>query len=75
MPTLVIKNLPEALHARLKLQSERNHRSVTGEVIALIAMGVAAPRNLPPLPPPVRLRRSRMLGIEEIETAIEDDLG
>lgn len=72
LPTLVIKNLPEPLHERLKLQAERNHRSVTGEVIALLAVGVAAPRRLPPLPPAVRLRRTRVLGIDDIEAAIAE---
>ncbi len=31
MTTLVIKNLPDGLHARLKEQAQRNHRSVTKE--------------------------------------------
>ena len=34
MSTLVIKNLPEDLHARLKEQAERNRRSVTKEAVS-----------------------------------------
>lgn len=72
MSTIVIKNLPDDLHARLKQRAEHNHRSMTKEVVHLIETGLgsgAAPR---PLPPPVRLRSGRMLDIEEIEAAIAE---
>jgi hypothetical protein len=36
MSTLVIRNVPDTLHARLKAMAERNRRSVTHEVITLI---------------------------------------
>ena len=59
MPTLVVKNLPELLHERLKAQAEQNHRSMTKEVIALIEQGLLAPsatlRPTRALPPLVRL--------------------
>lgn len=41
MSTIVIKNLPDALHLKLKERSKRHHRSVTKEVIALIEKAVA----------------------------------
>lgn len=36
MATLVIKNLPDALHRKLKERAKRNHRSLTKEAVALI---------------------------------------
>jgi len=56
MSTLVIKNLPEDLHARLKDQSERNRRSVTQEAISLIEIGITVPRLAPTLTPPLKLK-------------------
>jgi plasmid stability protein len=41
MATLVIKNLPEPLHRKLKERAERNHRSLTKEAVALIEAAVA----------------------------------
>jgi plasmid stability protein len=45
--TLVIKNLPESLHADLKRQAKRNHRSVTKEVVSLIEAGITPPAKDP----------------------------
>lgn len=71
MSTLVIKNLPESLHEKLKLRAQRNHRSVTKEVISLIEAGVNTP--------PVKAAQNAApasgggaLTIEEIEAAIFD---
>ena len=59
MPTLVVKNLPQPLHERLKAQAQQHHRSMTKEVVALIEQGLLAPRSalapVRPLPPLVRL--------------------
>ena len=61
MPTLVVKNLPEPLHQRLKAQARQHHRSMTKEVVALIEQGLlgpgaaAQPPDLRPLPPPIEL--------------------
>ena len=43
MVTLVIKNVPEPLHFKLKERAKRNHRSLTKETIALIEHAVALP--------------------------------
>jgi plasmid stability protein len=43
MSALVIKNLPEDLHNRLKARAARNHRSLTKEAIALLEAGVSRP--------------------------------
>ena len=71
MPTLVIKNLPEHLHAKLKLQARRHHRSLTKEALTLLEQGVAqAPALNPRRPPePVRLE-GNPLTIDDIESAI-----
>ena len=42
MTTLVIKNFPEDLHARLREQAQRHHRFVTREVLSLVESGLAA---------------------------------
>ena len=75
MPTLVVKNLPEPLHERLKAQAEQHHRSMTKEVIALIEQGLLAPsatrRPARPLPPLVRLSTGPIT-TEWIEAAIAE---
>ncbi len=71
MGTLVIKNLPEDLHARLKEQAQRHHRSVTKEVVNLLEQGL---EQVAPLPSPLRLKSGRVLSAEEIEDAINDGL-
>jgi plasmid stability protein len=73
MSALVIKNFPEELHARLKAQAQRHHRSVTKEVVSLIESVLAAPRRSPKLSPPLKLEGGYRPTIEEIEAAIADD--
>jgi hypothetical protein len=71
MSTLVIKNLPDRLHARLREQAERNRRSVTQEAIFLIEAGITVPRLAPTLPPPVKLKGGP-LKTADIEAAIDE---
>lgn len=73
MSTLVLKNLPVQLHARLKAQAAEHRRSLTQEAILVLEQGLLVrPRRAPlPLPPPYVLK-SGPLTIEQIETAIED---
>lgn len=56
MSTIVIKNLPDELHARLKDQAKRNRRSITMEVVTLIERGTATKRVAPLLSPPIKLK-------------------
>jgi len=49
MTTLVIKNFPDDLHARLREQAKRHHRSVTREVLSLVEAGLAAPLRTEPV--------------------------
>lgn len=72
MTTLVVKNLPEQLHEKLRRQAERNHRSVTKEVVSLIEAGVAKERSGAAAPPSLKLKSGRGLTSEEIEAAITD---
>lgn len=40
--TLTIRNVPDALARRLKTRAERNHRSLQGEVMAILVQASAA---------------------------------
>lgn len=71
MPTLVIKNLPESLHRKLKKRAAQNHRSVTKEVVSLIEANVATPPKFE-LPAPLKLKSGRLLTLEDIEAAIAE---
>lgn len=44
MPSLSIKNVPEAVIERLRERAERNHRSLQGELLALVSEAVMAPQ-------------------------------
>jgi plasmid stability protein len=46
---LSIKNAPDDLVALLKLRARRNHRSLQGEMLAIIEEAVSRPRRLTPL--------------------------
>ena len=54
MSTIVIRNLPEHLHAQLKARAEHNHRSMNKEVVHLIEAGLRAggPAESAPLAEP-----------------------
>lgn len=72
MSTLVVKNLPDELHEKLRAQAARNHRSVTKEVVTLIESGVATQRPKAMLPSTLKLKSGRMPAIADIEAAIAD---
>lgn len=44
--TLSIKNVPDDVVARLKLRAERNHRSLQGELLAIITAAASEPEPL-----------------------------
>jgi plasmid stability protein len=71
MSTLVLRNLPEDVHARLKAQAERNHRSVNKEAVMLIEQALVAPRQALKLPFPIKLKGGP-LSIDDIEGAIAE---
>lgn len=76
MPTLVVKNLPEQLHERLRAQAQEHHRSMTKEVIALIEQGLLAPNvaanQAKPALPKLRRIKGGALTAEWIASAIAD---
>ena len=43
MPTLTLKNIPDALHARLKANAERNRRSLNSEILIRLENGSSRP--------------------------------
>ena len=71
MGTLVIKNLPEQLHDKLRRQAERNHRSLNKEAMVVLEQALGS-RPAPKLSPPLKLRGGFRPTIEEILAAIED---
>jgi plasmid stability protein len=71
MATLVVKNFPAELHARLKLQAARHHRSVAKEVVHLIEIGMGGhSQNV--MPEPIRLTDGYRPSVEEVEAAIAE---
>lgn len=63
MPTLSIKNVPAEVVDGLRRRAERHHRSMQGELMALIcqAAGTEPAADQPP-----RSRQPGAIGIEEI---------
>jgi plasmid stability protein len=57
---LSIKNAPEKVVRKLKKRAERNHRSLQGELMAIITEAV---EEKPPLTAAEILRRTRALGL------------
>ena len=43
MPTLTLKNIPDALHARLKASAERNRRSLNSEILIRLEQDISRP--------------------------------
>jgi plasmid stability protein len=80
MKTIVLKNVPDELHARLKERAKRHHRSLNGEVIALLEEQVehGALSDVDRLAILREIRESKAempgpgLSIEEIEHAINE---
>lgn len=52
MASLVIKDLPADLHARLKAQAAKHHRSMTKEAVSLLEAALDGARRVEE-PPPV----------------------
>ena len=76
MSSIVVKNFPADLLDRLKERAERNHRSMTKEVVHLLAASLDSEPSQPapsrPLPAPVRLRSGKTVSIEDFEAAVAD---
>ena len=72
MPDIRIRNVPPALHARIKAAAARHRRSVTQETISIIdeKLGVAPATAPARLPEPIKPRRP--ITMEETLRYIED---
>lgn len=46
MPSLSIKNVPEEVVAGLRARAKRNHRSLQGELLAILEDTLAAPKTI-----------------------------
>ena len=57
MVTLTIKNIPEELYQRLKIQAKNNHRSINKEVITIIERSF----TIPPIDIQATLERTRKI--------------
>lgn len=53
MSAIVVRDLPPALHQRLKAEAARHHRSMNREIIAILEREVGASAVME-LPPPVK---------------------
>lgn len=65
---LSIKNAPDDVVARLRARAERHHRSLQGELLAIIEEAVRTPR---PLAPDDVLAEVRRLGLRTPSEAAE----
>ncbi|MBC5763981.1 FitA-like ribbon-helix-helix domain-containing protein [Ramlibacter albus] len=54
MPNLSIKDVPEPLAEALRQRAARNHRSLQGELMAIIESAAAEPQGRPETPIPAR---------------------
>jgi plasmid stability protein len=73
MPDILIRNLPPALHARLKSAAASHRRSVNQETIAIIDEKLGRmPAVARRLPEPIKLRRPTTM--EETLRFIDDGL-
>lgn len=56
MSAILVKNLPTNLHQRLKDEARRHHRSMNGEVLAILEETLATGTRRD-LPPPIKPRK------------------
>lgn len=54
MAGIVIRDLPEELHSRLKQQAARHHRSMNKEAIALLEQALCCTDSVREAPPPYK---------------------
>lgn len=64
MPSLSIKDVPESLLEALRRRAARNHRSLQGELMALIAQAVEEPAAQVAAPAPARQKTIEQVAAE-----------
>jgi plasmid stability protein len=67
MPNLSIKNVPERLLTKLRERAVRHHRSVQGELMALLSAAVESPGGSTPSLPTNEATTARRSGSRRIE--------
>jgi len=65
---LSIKNVPDDLAEKLRLRAARSHRSLQGELMAILESAVAGENRLTPMQV---LARARALGLETEDDSTE----
>jgi antitoxin FitA len=77
MVTLTIKNVPETIYERIKIQAKNNHRSINGEIISLLEHAL----SIPPIDVEGTIKRARkireltadyVISADEIEKMIDE---
>jgi plasmid stability protein len=68
---LSIKNVPDEIAQKLKARAERNHRSLQGELMAIIEEAATSPLPKPKLTPSEALARMRALGVRTRDDAVQ----
>ena len=67
MANLSIKNVPDSLLAKLRERAALNHRSLQGELMALLYVAVESPSSEPDVPASRQSPRGRRTGTRQIE--------
>lgn len=68
---LSIKNVSDDVAQKLKDRAQRNHRSLQGELSAIIEEAVASPPPKPKLTPSEAHERMRALGVRTVDDSVE----
>jgi len=75
MPSITIKNIPDAVYKKLKQQAEARHRSMNSEIIACLERAVEPKRISPDeILQQARMMRKRVknsVSADEIQDAID----
>ena len=69
MHTITLKNLPDDLYEKLKIQAQANFRSINSEIIACIAQGVSSHK----VDPEAVIVRARLLREKTSSYKITDE--
>ncbi len=69
MPSLILRDIPEEVHRRLRERATQHRRSMTKEAVDILERDLLAraPVQLPPL-----LSTSTQISVEEIDRAIDE---
>ncbi|MBI2312713.1 MAG: Arc family DNA-binding protein [Betaproteobacteria bacterium] len=71
--TLSIKNAPDDVVRRLKARAERHHRSLQGELMAIIEEAVSGNRRLTPAEALEQARRRKLATPKEAAAIVRAD--